>query len=92
LLEFDALLKRKKAADNKERFNAAIVAAAVCNTAPFGDPNRKPVSPLDFVPDWKDANAETAAGKETDLTKMSPEEQKNYILAVFGNLVVKKEG
>ncbi len=75
LLEFDTLLKRKKAADNRVRFNAGIVAAAVLNTAAFGDPNRKPASPIDFVPDWKP--------KEKDLTEMSPQEQKYYIMNQF---------
>ena len=75
LLEFDTLLKRKKAADNRVRLNAGIVAAAVLNTAAFGDPNRKPAHPTDFVPDWKK--------KEKDLTQMSPEEQKFYIMNQF---------
>jgi hypothetical protein len=75
LKEFDALLKRKKAADNMARLNAGVVAAAIYNTAPYGDPKRKVVSPLDFVPDWKP--------KERDLTELSPEEQKAFWMNTF---------
>lgn len=79
LLEYDALVKRKQAADNRERLNAGIIAAAVCNTAAFGDPDRKPVSALDFVPEWKDL-AEASA---TDLRNMSPNQQRAFLSNMF---------
>ena len=74
--EFEALLKRKREEDNKARFNTAIVAAAVYNTAPFGDPNRKRVNPLDFVPDWKETDP-------NDLSHMTAMEQKAYLHSLF---------
>lgn len=74
LREFDALLQRARARDNRERLNAGIVAACVLNSA-MGDPNRKPAHPLDWVPDWKP--------KTPDLTQMSPEEQKWYLMNMF---------
>ena len=75
LLELDSLLKRSKADHNRVRLNAGIVASAVCNSAPFGDPDRKAVQPTDYVPDFK--------SKERDLTEMSPEEQKFHIMNQF---------
>lgn len=77
--EFDALCKRKRENDNKDRLNAGIVAAAIYNSAPFGDEGREPVSPLDFVPEWKKRNNSVAP----DLTEMTPEQQKNYFFNIF---------
>ena len=81
LLEYDELCKRKRAEDNKARFNAGIVAAAILNSAPFGNPDRQPASPLDFVPDWK-AKAEEAAA--FDLRNLSPEDQRQHFMSIFG--------
>lgn len=83
--EIDALLKRKKQADNRVQFNFGIVAASVYNAAPFGDSKREAVSPLEFVPDWNKKKK-----KETDMTKMTPEQQKDYLFSVFGKMVVKR--
>ena len=77
--EFEALCNRRRENDNKDRLNAGIVAAAVYNTAPFGDENREPVSPLDFVPEWKKKNTSAAP----DLTEMTAEEQKMYFFNIF---------
>ena len=81
LLEYDALIQRKKAADNRERMNAGIVAAAILNSAAFGDPDRKPVSPLDFVPDYQ--NIERGRADEMDLTTLTPLQQKAYLENMF---------
>jgi hypothetical protein len=80
LKEFDALIKRHKAAQNYARLNAGIVAAAIYNSAPFGEANRRAISPLDFVPDWKN--------DEDDLRAMSPDSQKKF----FHNLFFKRAG
>lgn len=85
LKQYAALIARKKESDNRERFNAAMVLCAVLNSAP-GDPNRKPATPLDFIPDWQREAEENAF----DLRKLSPEEQKNYIFSMFGKCVQKK--
>lgn len=81
LLEYDALIQRRQSADNRLRLNAGIIAAAVFNCAPFGDPDRKPVSPFDFVPDWKEiADAE----RDTeDLSQMTPMQQRDYLMNMF---------
>lgn len=79
---FDSLLKRKRLADNHVRLNAGIVAAAILNSAP-GDPNRKPISPLDFVTDW--------APQAPDLSKMSPNQAKEYLLGMFGDSLKKRD-
>lgn len=61
------------------QFNAGIIAAAVYNAAPFGDGKRKALSPLDFVPQWSDR----IKNEEDDLTKMTPEEQRDYLIREF---------
>jgi hypothetical protein len=81
------LLARKKAAENHARLNAGIIAAAVYNAAPFGGENRKAVSPLDFVPEWK----QVADSHEHDLTKMSPERQRDYLMNIFGKRVMRRK-
>lgn len=73
--EFDALIQRKQANDNRERLNVGIVAAALYNTA-LGTEDRTPVSPFDFVPEWK----QVVEAEEYDLTKMTPEQQKIHIM------------
>lgn len=73
--EFDALLKRVRVQQNHARLNAGIVAAMVHNCTPWGDENREAKSPLDFVPDWKP--------KPVDLTTLTPEQQRNYLLGIF---------
>lgn len=66
---------RKRTADNMTRLNAGIVAAAIINS--FRAENAEPVSPLAFVPDWDKKTG------PTDLTTLSPEEQKNYLMSMF---------
>lgn len=80
LLEYDALMKRKQALDSRERLNAGIIAAAILNSAPFGDPDRAPVSPFDFVPELKKFADAHRAG---DLSQMTPEQQKLYMMNMF---------
>jgi hypothetical protein len=87
LKEYDALLRRKQTEMNHERLNAGIVAAAVYNAAPSTNENRKAVSPLDFVPQWK-AEVES---EEHDLTKMTPEEQRDYLFNLFGMRVIREK-
>lgn len=77
LKEYDALCKRAKTADNKARLNAGLIAAAVQNSA-MGDPDRKAINPLEYVPDWK-----YLIDKDGDLTKMTPEQQRDYLLNTF---------
>jgi hypothetical protein len=77
LAQFDELLKRKKLEDNLLRLNAGIVAAAVINS--FRAKDTEPISPLQFVPDWKDK----VKNGPPDLRDMTPEEQKNYMMAMF---------
>ncbi len=89
LLEYDALMRRKQANDNRERLNAGIIAAAINNCAPFGDPDREAVSPLDYVPDWKHIAEAQRAG---DITKMTPEQQQEYLFSMFGKRAVTKKG
>jgi len=50
---FEALLDRKTEEHRRAMMCAGVVAATVANSAPFGDPNRKPRSPMDFVPEGK---------------------------------------
>lgn len=75
---FHALVQRRKESDNKERLNAGIIATAVYNTAPFGDPDREPVNPLQFVPDWSPEGE-----RSPDLTTLTPEQQKMYFFNIF---------
>jgi len=75
LAEFDALVQRKRAEDNRVRLNAGVVAATIQNCTP-GDPNREPASPLDFVPDW-------AKDHKLDLRRLTPEQQRDHIQAMF---------
>jgi hypothetical protein len=62
--------------------NAGIVAASVYNASPARDPKGDPVSPLEFVPELK-----KALDDSRDLRKMTPEEQRDYMLAIFGKRV-----
>lgn len=78
MLEFDALLKRKEIAEQKARLNAGYIWAATLNAAPFGDPNRRPAQPTDIVPGMRSSDAD-----EADLTQMTAEEQKRYLMNVF---------
>lgn len=75
LREYEALVTRRKQIDNRLRFNAGLIAAAVQNCAPFGDPNRTPANALDFVPDWQ--------VKPRTLDDMTPMQQKEYLLNMF---------
>jgi len=86
LKEYDALWSRKNFGDNFGRFNYGIIAAAVYNAAP-GDPGRTPMSPLDFVPEWRDK----VASQQHDMTKMTPEQQRDYLFTVFGKRVLKRK-
>ena len=74
-LEFDVLLTRKHLADDKLRLNAGFIYSAIYNTAD-GDPNREAVQPTDIVPSMRE-------DKTPDLTKMTGEEQRNFIFHVF---------
>ncbi len=87
LKEYDALLRRKQMEMNHERLNAGIIAAAVYNAAPFQGEERKTVSPLEFVPQWK----QESESQEHDLTKMSPEEQRDYLFNLFGKRVTREK-
>lgn len=85
LMEYDALVERKRASDNRERFNAGIIAAAIINSV--GGVDGKAVSPVEFVPDYK----QIAKAQEIDLTTMTPIEQRDYLLNTFGkNVHIKK--
>jgi hypothetical protein len=74
---FDALLKRKEESIRLEFTYAGVVAAAIYNAAPFGEANRKALSPLEFVPGEKKKPA------LPDLTEMSPDQQAAYVLSIF---------
>jgi hypothetical protein len=82
--EYEALIKRKEAADNRMRLNFGIVASIVANSAPFGDPNRTPLQPDDFLP-------ESARAAAIDLTKMEPVEQLNYFMNLFSKRTMRKK-
>lgn len=71
---FDALLRRKRTADNRAQYNAGLVAAMVHNM--LRDPKSDAVRPSDFVPDWKEKD-------EVSLSGMTPEEQKAALTALF---------
>ena len=73
--EYDVLLRRARNKQNHETLNAGVVAAMIYNCAPFGDPNREPKSPLDFVPDWKP--------KPIDMRELTPMQQKIYLMNIF---------
>jgi len=75
LAEYDALLQRKRAQDERVQLNAGVIAAAVINSQ--GGFNGKPAKPSDFVPSLQD--------QVRDLTELSAEEQKAYIFAMFGS-------
>jgi hypothetical protein len=74
-LEFDALLKRKRMADDKARLNAGYIYAAIYNTAQ-GDPNRRAVQPADIVPSM-------AEDQNPDMSKMTAQQQKYHLFNVF---------
>ena len=84
VLQYEALLSRKQENDNRLRLNAGFVAAAIYNAAPFGDGERKAVSPLDFVPEWQ---GRAQAEKVIDLREMTPEEQRDYLFSIFGKRI-----
>ncbi len=68
-------MHRKHMADDTARLNAGYIYAAIHNTAAFGDPKRDAVQPTDIVPSMR---------KELpDLTKMTAQQQKAYMFAVF---------
>lgn len=73
-------MKRKEMDDDRQRLDAGIIAAAIINNI-AGGVNGKAVSALDFVPRLK-----AAAGlveDPYDLTRMSPDEQQRYFMALF---------
>jgi hypothetical protein len=53
-------------------FAAGTIAAAILNTAPFGDPNRTAANPLDFVPghEPKEEKVEQPESDGERLTQM----------------------
>jgi len=75
--KYDALLKRKRAADDLLRLNAGFIYAAIYNTA-MGDPKRQPVQPTDILPE-----SSSFKPAPPDMTKMSAKAQKNYLFWVF---------
>jgi hypothetical protein len=89
LREYDALSKRKQAERNDARLNAGIIAAAILNSAAFGDPDRKPVTALDFVPDLK-AKVEGSAPR-VDMRNWSPEDQRQHFMSIFGKRLKRKQ-
>ena len=72
--QYDALCKRKRFNDNLALYNAGVVAAAAINVWQE-DPSKR-VHPTDFVPDWRRV-------REEDLTKMTPEAQRVYLMNMF---------
>jgi hypothetical protein len=54
MAQFEALLDRKMEEQRRNMICAGIVAATVANTAPFGDPKRKALRPMDFVPEARE--------------------------------------
>jgi len=76
LAEYEALLQRKIAADDRAQLNAGIVASAVINSQ--GGINGKPSQPVDFVP-------HLLPPPVTDLAELTPEEQKEFFFKLFGN-------
>jgi len=74
LLEYDALIERKKADDDRLRLNAGFIYAAVMNTAQWSDPHRVATQPTDIVPSMR---------KEFDLRELSPEQQRDYLMSQF---------
>jgi hypothetical protein len=78
-------LKRSQLKHNRERLNAGIIAATIVNCAPFGDADRKAVSPLDYVPDWQNKGGSSAAPASSgfDMCELTPEQQRRYLLSVF---------
>lgn len=92
LRQFEALIDRKTADDNRLRLNAGIVAAALYNTAP-GDPNRKPVSPLQFVPGMavQAEQADAKASGAPDMRLMDAVQQRDYLLRVLNKRSVRRK-
>lgn len=76
LAEYDALLERKRAQDDRVALNAGIIAAAVINSQ--GGFNGKAAKPSDFVPSLQEPGV-------NDLRELSPEEQKAYFFSMFGS-------
>lgn len=76
LAEYDALLERKRAQDERVQLNAGIIAAAVINSQ--GGFNGKAAKPSDFVPSLQ-------APGVNDLSELSPEAQRDYFFAMFGS-------
>jgi hypothetical protein len=72
--QFDRLLDRHELRERRAYLRAGIVAATVGNSAPFGDPDRKALSPLDFVP----------GGREPEK-EMGLEEQIRFLKLHFGS-------
>jgi hypothetical protein len=85
---FEALLDRKMASNNREKLNAGIVAASIYNANPFRGEDAKVASPLDFVPELRDKQEQYQG---PDLTQMTPEEQKNYLLLELGKKTYRRK-
>jgi hypothetical protein len=49
---------------------AGNVSATVANSAPFGDPHRKALSPLDFVPEWQKRATQSQAQDLDDMVEV----------------------
>jgi hypothetical protein len=74
--KYSALVDRLQARDQKNYMGHGIVASTVANYAPFANPDRKALSPLDFVPGYKKPKQ-----KKID---MSIEEQVALLTGAFG--------
>jgi hypothetical protein len=64
--QFEALLDRKTEEHRRNMMCAGVIAATVANSAPFGDPKRKALSPVDFVPDYKGNEQQPRGGQSID--------------------------
>ena len=79
--EYESLLDRKRKNDQREQLMAGIVAASIYNAAP-SDGKREAMSPLEFVPELKKMVEDSK-----DMRKMTPEQQRDHMLGVFGKRV-----
>lgn len=85
-LLFDALLKRKRSAEVQAWLRTGTVAAMVANFS-MGAPE-KALKPRDFLPPFLEEGLQDAApASEFDMRELSPEEQRDYLLRVFGKAV-----
>jgi hypothetical protein len=82
--KYSALIHRLQARDQKMFMGHGIVASTVANYAPMANPDRKALSPLDFVPGYKAPKKKQKA--------MTIEEQVSLLTGAFGCGPKKKGG